>query len=119
VGTREGNPAIPFAPFTQLGLGESYLLWRTGDVRPPFAAIMRNLVFVARRARRHLETALAQLCEMNHPAGEVWALYDLALLHRAQHEPDEARACLEQALDAARRAESDLLEEKIAGALRE
>jgi len=126
VGAREGNAGMPLAPFTQLGLGESYLLWRTGDVRPPFAAIMRNLVFVAltqpvvaRRARGHLETALAWLREMNHPAGEAWALYDLALLHRAQHEPGEARACLEQALDAARRAESDLLEEKIAGALRE
>lgn len=122
--SRYGRLGVPIRPFAKLGLGESYLLWRNGSFRPPVGAILRNLgfvlwsqPFVGRRARRHLDAALAELREIDHPAGQAWALYDLALLHVARRDEDGARDCVEQALEAAGRAGSELLDEKVRAVL--
>jgi predicted ATPase/class 3 adenylate cyclase len=107
-----------------LFLGETYLQMAIASEKPPFAVMLRDLLFLIRtlpfaraKARRHLESALDSFRRFDCPSHVARCLYDLGLLDRNEKRTAVARTKFAEARDVAASVEATTLVRDIEAAL--
>jgi class 3 adenylate cyclase/tetratricopeptide (TPR) repeat protein len=103
-------------------LGEIYLQMVLREQKVPLRVVLKNLGFIlctrpSRKARSHLEEAIARARELKMPGFLARSLLDLGRLCKAKKLQEEFRAYLEEARQIAEPLESPILSEKIQRAL--
>ncbi len=105
-------------------LGELYLQMTLATEHLPFRVVLKNLGFLlrtvpvaTRKARSHLEKALATFRALDSPSYAARTLMDLGLLDQAKNRPDDARSKLDDARAIAESVEATVLVEEIDSAL--
>lgn len=90
--------------FGRLFLGEIYLRLASGEEKPPFSVVLKNIVFLARTlpfakslARREFRKSLDGSKYLNAPSWIATSMYRLGVLDRLCNHVDDARENFRQA----------------------